>query len=62
MEEMKLKAMLTPTQYKYYTDYLYNNMRLWQIADKYGVDITTVCRVIKTARKNIIKYGGADIG
>ena len=51
-----LRAILTPKQYAYYTEYVYGTDRLADIAIRYDVDITTVCRVIKTARKRIINY------
>lgn len=50
------EAILTPTQYNYYMAYFRGGKMLSDIADAYGVDITTVCRVIKAARRRIIAY------
>ena len=46
-----LRGVLTKTQYKYWCDYYYNDMTLAEISIKYDVHITTVCRVMKNARK-----------
>lgn len=50
------EVILTPTQYNYYKAYFRGGKTLAEIADAYGVDITTVCRVIKNARRRIIDY------
>lgn len=51
-----MRNILTPTQYKYYVEYCYNGMLLTDISIKYDVDVSTVCRVIKNARKRILEY------
>lgn len=51
-----MRQILTPTQYKYYVEYCYNGMLLTDISIKYDVDVSTVCRVIKNARKRILEY------
>lgn len=51
-----MRFVLTPTQYKYYVDYCYNGMLLTDISIKYGVDVSTVCRVIKNARARLLKF------
>lgn len=51
-----LRHILTPTQYKYYTYYLYGGIKLADISMYYDVDISTVCRTIKSARKRVIAY------
>ena len=51
-----LRAILTPTQYRYYVYYMYGGLKLVDIAMYYDVDISTVCRTIKNARKRIIAY------
>lgn len=50
------EAILTPTQYRYYSAYFHDGLKLADISIKYDVDITTVCRVLKSARARIIKY------
>lgn len=50
------EAILTPTQYRYYSAYFRDGLKLADISIKYDVDITTVCRVLKSARARIIKY------
>lgn len=51
-----LKAILTPTQHRYYTYYMYGGLKLADIAMYFDVDISTVCRTIKNARKRILAY------
>lgn len=51
-----LKAILTPTQYRYYIYYMYGGLKLADIAIYFDVDISTVCRTIKNARKRILAY------
>lgn len=51
-----MRQILTPTQYKYYVEYCYNGMLLTDISIKYDVDVSTVCRVIKNARKRMLKF------
>lgn len=51
-----LRQILTTTQYKYYTEYFDNGKTLGEISIIYDVDITTVCRVIKAARRRIISF------
>lgn len=51
-----LRHILTPTQYKYYTYYLYGGIKLADISVYFDVDISTVCRTIKSARKRVLKY------
>lgn len=49
---------LTKTQYKYWYDYYIGEMKLQQIALKYGVHITTVSKVLINARKRLnVQYG-----
>ena len=60
MTTMQLKTILTKTQYKYWVDYFDNDMTLAEIALKYGVHITSVCHVIKNAKKRLnTAYGKA---
>lgn len=51
-----MRQILTPTQYKYYVEYCYNGMLLTDISIKYDVDVSTVCRVIKNARKRMLEF------
>lgn len=51
-----LRHILTPTQYKYYTYYLYGGLKLADIAIYFDVDISTVCRTIKNAQKRVLEY------
>lgn len=51
-----LRDILTPTQYKYYVYYIYGGLKLADIAMYWDVDITTVCRTIKNAKKRILAY------
>lgn len=51
-----LRAVLTPTQYRYYTDYLYRGLKLADISLQYDVDITTVCRTLQRARQRVLRY------
>lgn len=48
-----LQSVLTKTQYLYWIEYYINNLKLADISIKYDVHITTVCRVLKNARKRI---------
>lgn len=50
------EAILTPKQYDYYRAYFREGKTLANISLMYGVDISTVCRVIKNARRRIIEY------
>lgn len=60
MTTMQLKTILTKTQYKYWVDYFDNDMTLAEIALKYDVHITSVCHVIKNAKKRLnAEYGKA---
>ena len=54
MTTMQLKTVLTKTQYKYWVDYFDNDMTLAEIALKYDVHITSVCHVIKNAKKRLL--------
>lgn len=51
-----LQGILTPTQYRYYVYYMYGGIKLADIAIYFDVDISTVCRTIKNARKRILAY------
>lgn len=51
-----LRVILTPTQYRYYTYYLYGGLKLADIAMYFDVDISTVCRTIKNAQKRVLRY------
>lgn len=51
-----LRTILTPTQYKYYTYYIYGGIKLADIAMYFDVDITTVCHGIRRARKRVLEY------
>lgn len=53
MTTMQLKTILTKTQYKYWVDYFDNDMTLAEIALKYDVHMTSVCHVIKNAKKRL---------
>ena len=55
-DSVPYEAILTPTQLKYYTAYFRGGKSLAEISIAYGVDISTVCRVIKNARRRIIEY------
>lgn len=52
----KLRGILTPTQYKYWIEYFYNNHTLADISIMYDVHISTVCHVLKNARKRYLSY------
>lgn len=51
-----MRGILTKTQYKYWCDYYYNDMTLAEISIKYDVHITSVCHVLKNARRRFIAY------
>lgn len=53
-----LRHVLSPTQYRYYTDYIYKGKKLADISIEYDVAISTVCVTIKRARQRILKYCG----
>lgn len=55
-DNIPYEAILTPTQYRYYMAYFRGGKSLAEISIAYGVDISTVCRVIKNARRRIIEY------
>lgn len=64
-DNVPAEMILTPKQYKYYRDYFREGMRLADISIKYDVDISTVCRVLKSARRRMLEYyneRGADNG
>lgn len=52
---------LTKKQYSYYYDYYVRNMTQEEIANKYGVHITTVGKVLKNARKRLIEWGVENV-
>lgn len=56
VDDVLLRNVLTPTQYKYYADYYYKRMLLCDISLKYDVSISTVCRTIKRAVKRLNNY------
>ena len=59
-EVQKMKLHLTKTQYNYWYDYYVENMTLADISIKYDKHITTVCKVLKNARKRLeTVYGKA---
>lgn len=51
-----LRAVLTPVQYRYYTEYIYGGSTLADISIRYDRDITTICRTIKKARQRVLQY------
>lgn len=60
-----LRAVLTPTQYRYYTGYIYAGKTLAELSVEYDRDITTICRTLKTARRRVLDYlekGGKENG
>lgn len=54
--EIPYKLILTQTQYKYYLSYFVDGKSLGEISVEYDVDVSTVCRVLKSARRRIIDY------
>lgn len=52
-----MQNMLTKTQYKYWYAYYVLDMSLQEIADEYGVHITTVSHVLNNARTRMFKDG-----
>lgn len=56
-----LETNLTKTQYTYYMEYYDNNLTLADISIKYDVHITTVCRVLKNARRRINAAYGKEV-
>ena len=61
-DNVPAEVILTPKQYKYYKAYFRDGKKLADISIMYDVDITTVCRVLKSARRRMIDYyeRGAD--
>ena len=55
-EQPPLETILTPKQLKYYTAYFRDAKKMVDISIENGVDISSVCRVIRNARKRIIDY------
>lgn len=55
-DQVPIEIILTGTQLKYYREYFKNSKSMADISIMYGVDISTVCRVLKNARKRIIEY------
>lgn len=55
-DNVPAEAILTPKQYKYYKAYFRDGKKLADISIMYDVDITTVSRVLKSARLRLITY------
>lgn len=55
-DNVPAEIILTPKQYKYYKAYFRDGKKLADISIMYDVDITTVCRVLKSARRRLINY------
>ena len=55
MNEMLLQAILTRKQYLYYMEYMHGAAPA-KIAEKHGVDVSTVCRTVKRAKRKVIAY------
>lgn len=55
-EQPPLEAILTPKQLLYYRSYFRDGKTMAAIAVENDVDITTVCRVIKSARHRLLSY------
>lgn len=55
-DNVPAEIILTPKQYKYYKAYFRDGKKLADISIMYDVDITTVCRVLKSARSRMIQY------
>ena len=58
MTSEQLRSILTKTQYKYWVEYYDNDRTLADISIMYDVHITTVCKVMKNARKRILQANG----
>lgn len=56
-----LQSVLTKKQYLYYMEYYDNGLLLSDISLKYDVDITTVCRVLKNAKRRINAAYGKEL-
>lgn len=56
-----LQSVLTKKQYIYYMEYYDNGLLLSDISLKYDVDITTVCRVLKNAKRRINAAYGKEL-
>ena len=56
-----LQSVLTKKQYLYYMEYYDNGLLLSDISLKYDVDITTVCRVLKNAKRRINAAYGEEL-
>ena len=55
MSEMLLQAILTRKQYLYYNEYRQGKAPA-EIAARYRVDVSTVCRTLKRAKRKVIAY------
>lgn len=55
-DDCPYQAILTPRQYRYYAAYFRDGKTMQEISIENDVDISTICRVIKNARKRIIDY------
>lgn len=55
-DNVPAEIILTSKQYKYYKAYFRDGKKLADISIMYDVDISTVCRVIKSARRRLLQY------
>lgn len=63
MSNIPIEVILTPTQYRYYQSYFRDGKTMTDISIENDVNISTVCRVLKNARKRILEYcGGSENG
>lgn len=60
MTNDQLRAILTKTQFRYWTAYYNDEQTLADISIMYDVHITTVCKVLKNARKRILQATGKE--
>lgn len=48
-----LKDTLTDKQKCYFSDYYCTGLKMWEIAEKYGINISSVSRAISTGKRNL---------
>lgn len=61
MTNDQLRSILTKTQFRYWTAYYNDDQTLADISIMYDVHITTVCKVLKNARKRILQATGKEV-
>lgn len=56
MEDMRIRLLLTPKQYYYYTEHISKGRSQTEIAKERGVTRAAVSKSVQEARERILKY------